>query len=200
MNANTMEKLTRHFDTYFHQSDSAVLHPIVMDPHIDALLYPPNEAYPYWKLVTMGASDYKMSAPAYAIGNRNEYMMFIDPDEDMNNTETANWYFSKLMEVALFPVSTKSFISYGHSVEWKPDEGEEMVCAFIELPQLVDDTGILMCKLGLAKTAVCLQVILLNREETDRLLNIGPQQFSEFIYPEQGQAHFICERNRSEKF
>lgn len=48
-----------------------------MEPHIDALLYAPNEAYPFWKLVTAGASDYKMSAPRGALGKRNEYMMFM---------------------------------------------------------------------------------------------------------------------------
>lgn len=45
-------------------------------------------------------------------------------------------------------------------------------------------TGLLRCKLGLLKTTVCLQVTLLNKPEMERLLEIGPQQFSEYLYSE----------------
>ena len=200
MNQREMDKLTRHFDKYFGQNDCTVLHPIVMEPHIDALLYRPNDAYPFWKMVSMGASDYKMPARMKTLGDRNEYIMFIDPSEDMTDQEVANWYFNKLLAVALYPLATKSFISYGHSVEWAPDDEEEMVAAYLELPQIVDDVGMLRCKLGLMKTAVCLQVVLLNREETNKLLQIGSDQFSDFLYPEEGTPHFLCERSRSSRF
>ena len=86
--------------------------------------------------VTAGASDYKMSAPRGALGKRNEYMMFIDASEDMDDQEAA----------------------------------------------------------------VCLQVVLLNRAETDRLVEIDPEQFSNFLYPDDGDRHFICERKRRDKF
>ena len=200
MNQKEMDKLTKHFDTYFHQSDCTVLHPIAMEPHIDALLYKPNDAYPYWKLITMGASDYKMPAPKNTLGNRNEYMMFLDSGEDMTNQEVANWYFNKLLGIAHYPIATKSFITYGHSVEWAPNDEEEMVSAYLEMPQIVEDVGILRCKLGFMKTAICLQVVLLNREETNKLLQIGPEQFSYFLYPDEGDSHFLCERSRSDKF
>ena len=200
MKQREMEKLTEHFDTYFRQKDCTVLHPVAMEPHIDALLYKPNEAFPYWKLVTMGASDYKMTAPKYALGDRNEYVMFIDPSEDMTNKEIANWYFNKLLGIARYPIATKSFITYGHSVEWAPNNEEEMVSAFLEMPQVLENVGVLRCKMGLLKNVICLQVVLLNREETNKLLQIGPQRFSEFLYPDVGDPHFLCERSRSEKF
>lgn len=200
MNLREMDRLTQHFDTFFHQSDCTVLHPIVMEPHIDALVYKPNEAYPYWKMATMGASDYKMPAPRNALGNRNEYIMFIDSSEDLTNSEIANWYFSKLLEVAYYPISTKSFLTYGHSVQWTPDGDEEMVGAYLEMPQIVEDVGLLRCKLSPIKTAICLQVILLTREEIKKLLEIGSEQFSYFLYPEEGGGHFLCERRRSDRF
>ena len=75
-----------------------------------------------------------------------------------------------------------------------------MVGAFLEMPEVVEDVGVLRCKLGLMKTVVCLQVILLNREELDKLLEIGNERFAEFVYPEEGERHFICERSRSDKF
>jgi len=195
-----MDILTKHFDTYFGQNDCKVLHPVVMEPHVDALLYKPNDAYPYWKLVTMGASDYKMAANGPSLGNRNEYIMFIDPEENMEDSEVANWYFGQLMEVALYPFHSGKHITYGHSVQWQPEAGEEMVCAFLEMPQVVADVGILRCKLGLLKQTVCLQVILLTREETDQLLEMGPEAFSNYLYPEEGRSHFLCQRHRTEKF
>ena len=136
MSQKKMYSLISQYDTYFKQDDCRLLHSVVMEPHIDALLYAPNEAYPFWKPVTAGASDYKMSAPRGALGKRNEYMMFIYASEDMDDQETA----------------------------------------------------------------VCLQVVLLNRAETDRLVEINPEQFSNFLYPDDGDRHFICERKRRDKF
>ena len=200
MNLKQMDKLVKHFDTYFQQSDCTVRHPIVMEPHIDVLIYKPNDAFPYWKMVTMGASDYKMPAPKNPFGNRNEYMMFIAPSEDMTKAEVANWYYNKLLTIAFYPIDAKTFITYGHSVEWAPNDEEEMVSAFLEMPQIVENIGVLRCKLGLIKTVTCLQVIILNREETNKLLQIGPEAFSNFLYPNEGKPHFLCERSRSDKF
>jgi hypothetical protein len=195
-----MDKLMQHFEFYFHQNDCVVVHPVGMEPHIDALLYKPNDMYPYWKLVTMGASDHEMQAPTNALGNRNEYIMFIDPSEDMTSFETVCWYYQKLLKVANYSMHEQTFISYGHSIEWECSDEEEMSCAFLEMPQIVEDVGILRCKLDEHKTVICLQVILLNKKETDVLLRIGHEQFSSFLYPEDGDCHFICERIRSDRF
>ncbi|MBQ3003698.1 MAG: suppressor of fused domain protein [Clostridia bacterium] len=202
MKTKEMEKLTSHFDLFFGQNDCTVLHPIAQEPHIDVLLYKPNDKYPYWKLVTMGASDFKMPAPKHALGDRNEYLMFVDPSEDLTDPETANWYYAKLLNVALYPMMTGSFISYGHSIDWEPEDGEEMICAFIEMPQVIEDPRVLHCKLGLTKTVTCLQVVLLNSAETDKLKKVGPERFSYYLFPDNQDAkpHFLCERNRSERF
>lgn len=76
-----------------------------------------------------------------------------------------------------------------------------MVAAFIEFPQIIGTTAILKCKLGFMKTVTCLQVTLLNKEELEKLMEIGPVAFSDYLYPEDGsKAHFLTERHRSEKF
>ena len=87
-------------------------------------------------------------------------------------------------------------------MEWPPEDGEEMICAYLEMPQAIDDVRLLRCKLGLLKKTACLQVILLNRAETDKLLEIGPEQFSYYLYPEDedGARHFLCQRKRTEDF
>lgn len=201
MTAKEMDKLTAHFDKYFEQNDCTVFHPLEQTPHIDGLLYEPTEKYPFWKLVSMGASDYKMDAPKKALGDRNEYIMMIDPDENMKDPSVARWYYENLMEIAHYPVQNNGFLTYAHSLEWPASDEEEMVGAFLEFPQVIEDPGILRCKLGLFKTAICLQVVLLNRAEIEKLTEIGPQRFSEYLYPEDGsKPHFLCERKRSEKF
>ena len=202
MKQKEMDRLIAHFDRYFCQSDCTVLHATDgILPHIDVLLYAPNETYPFWKLVTTGASDYRMPAPKHSLGNRNEYMMFVDASEDLTDPAVVNWYYVQLQEVARYPMSAKCFFSYGHSVEWGEGRDSDMVGAFIEMPQMIEDVGVLRCKLGLMKQTVCLQVILLTREETNQLLQIGPQSFSEYLYPEDdSRPHFLCERYRSERF
>ncbi|MBQ6655125.1 MAG: suppressor of fused domain protein [Erysipelotrichaceae bacterium] len=200
MNVKEMDKLTEHFDRYFQQNDCEVMHPLELDPHIDVLVYKPNEKYHFWKLATMGASDYKMKAN-FSLGNRNEYLMFVDADEDLDDKDVLHWYYTQLMEIALYPVTHDSYLTVGHSIEWKPEEGEEMIGAFIDFPMIIEDTGILRCKLGLMKTAVCLQTVLLNRQEMDQLLASDPQQFSEYLYPEDGsRKHFLSQRKRTDRF
>ncbi len=203
MDVKGVVKLTRHFDSFFRQKNEYVLHPVLMtDPHIDTLLYEPNDSYPYWKLVTMGASDYQMPAPKNALGDRNEYIMFIDPKEDLKDKRVLDRYVQYLMEVALYPVANRCFISYGHSLEWTVEEGMEMAGAYLEMPQLIPDPAVMRCKLGLFKTAICLQVVLLTKAEIDRLLEIGPERFSSWLYPDEPGAprHFLSELTRSERF
>ena len=204
MKTKEMDKLIKHFDTYFEQNDSTIIHPIVDDGlHIDVLMYAPSEKYPFWKLVTMGASDYKMPPVQNTVGLNNEYMMFIDAETDLTDKEVLMWYYENLLTVATFAYYNKTHITYSHSFEWeKEDPNDEMIAAFIEFPQIIGTTGILRCKLGLMKTVVCLQVVLLNKEELEKLMKIGPIAFSDYLYPEDdsSKAHFLTERHRSEKF
>ena len=61
MKIKHMDKLINHFDYYFEQEEPKVYHNDNMYPHIDILRYKPTLKYPFYKLVTMGASDYKLS-------------------------------------------------------------------------------------------------------------------------------------------
>lgn len=203
MRIKTMDKITMHFDTYFEQDDSVVLHPIVDDGlHVDVLLYKPNKKYPFWKLVTLGASDYKMPEVSNTLGCNNEYIMFVDSSVDLSDKEIVMWYYEKLLMVAKFAYYNKTHITYCHSFEWENDDkNDEMVAAFIEFPQIIGTTKILKCKVGLMKEVVCLQVVLLNKEELGKLMEVGPNNFSNYLYPEDGsKPHFLTERHRSERF
>ena len=203
MKLKDMDRLIAHFDRYFEQTDCMILHPAVENEyHIDVLLYKPNKRYPFWKLVTMGAGDYKMPAADNTISRYNEYIMFVSESEDLDDKEILRWYHDKLMVVATFAYIEKTHVTYGHSFEWENDDPEdEMIAAFIGFPQIIGDVGVLRCKLSMFKTVACLEMVLLNRAELDRLLDVGPESFDSFLYPEgDGAAHFLCEKHRSEKF
>jgi len=49
---------------------------------------------------------------------------------------------------------------------------------------------------------VCLLVVPLTRAELDRLLEIGPEAFSLWLFPEEESApqHFLSEVRRTERF
>jgi len=181
-----------------------ILHnPVMTDPHIDVLLYEPSDAYPFWKMVTMGASDFKMPDAPKLLGNRNEYMIFVDASVDLEDRDVTEWYYNRLMEVAFYPIEANCCITYGHSLEWGEYEEEpsDIVGAFIEMPQILEDIGALKCKMGMFKTVTCLQAVLLTRKEIDRLVEIGPEAFSAYLYPEgEEPMHYLSERYRSDKF
>ncbi len=203
MNIRAMDKLIEHYNKYFGQDDCMVCHPESDDGyHIDLLVYPPNEKYPFWKLSTMGASDYKMPKCEVTLGRYNEYIMFVDKDTDLSSMQILDWYRSNLLMVAAFAYYNKVHITYSHSFEWEnEDEDDEMIAAFIEMPQIIEDSGILRCKTGIFKTVTCLQVVLLTRPELELLFEIGPEKFSLYLYPEEdGEVHFLTERHRSAKF
>ena len=203
MKTKEMDKIVKHFDKYFEQTDSMVLHPIIDNGfHVDVLLYKPNEKYPFWKLVTMGASDYKMPPVSNTISQYNEYIMFVHADVRLDDQEIVSWYFNKLVMIASFARFNKCHITYGHSFEWQNDDTEdEMIAAFIEFPQIVETVEMLRCKTSLFKPVACLQVVLLNKDDLAKLMEIGPQAFSEYLYPEDdGKPHFLSEKHRSDIF
>lgn len=65
----------------------------------------------------MGASDSKMPAVQNTFGRFNEYIMFVDKDEKLEDREVAAWYYSKLTMIASYPKNCNIPITYGHSLE-----------------------------------------------------------------------------------
>jgi len=204
MNVRQMNRLTAHMDRYLGQECEGVLHPVIDNGyHVDVLVYRPSEKNPFWKLVTMGASDYLMPPLTPTLGRRNEYIMTVDGEEKLDDAEVRDWFVHKLLGIVFYAYSQGVHLSYGHSLEWKnEDDGDEMVGAFLEMPQFIPDAGVLHCRLGLLRRTTLLQAVLLTRSDLDRLAEIGPAAFSELLYPEEEGAprHFLSERRRSERF
>lgn len=180
------------------EKDCIVLHP--RNPrqlHIDMLLFPPNDTYPFYKLCTMGASDYKLPL---TLCQRNEFVMFLSDQEDLQQPETLGFFCDVLLSVALYPAENHFTLRFGHSIVWGEQKGTDMHSAFLDLPYPIADPGFKRCRLSMLKETHCLQVTLLTREETERMRSLGPEKFYDFLYPAEGAPHFLCQRFRDSRF
>ena len=104
MESKRHQKLYEHYKTVFGEEPIFSLKlkknvlPTDMKP-ITTLVFKPTDEMPFWKLCTIGASDYLM--PEREIGwerkanRRNEYMMLISPDVDIRNWATAEYAFNE---------------------------------------------------------------------------------------------------------
>lgn len=154
MKISEMNKITRHYDKYFRQTDAIVIHPnFEAKLHVDALLYQPTKTFPFWKLATMGASDYAMLG-RHTLGNRNEYMLFIDPSVDMTDKEVASKYFEILFRTAMFPIENNCLISFGHSLEFGDNVDGSVVGIFLDLPQAIDDLKFFLQTFAIQKNSL----------------------------------------------
>ena len=199
MHPQAMDRWTRHCGLYFHQdpeTECMVLHPEnSRKPHIDMLLFRPNELYPFYKLCTMGASDYKLPMTFCC---RNEWIMFLSPEENLKNN--LSWFSDVLLSVALYPMENHMALTWGHSIVWGRQPETDMVGAYLDLPYPIEGSGFSVCTLGPLKKAQCLQVTLLTEEEIQKLIRLGPEKFCDFLYPQKGKPHFFSQRYRSEIF
>lgn len=89
---------------------------------ITTLVFKPTAEMPSWKLCTIGASDYLM--PEREIGwgrkanRRNEYMMLISPEVEVNESAT-EWLFlnSLLWSTAEYAFSEKEAITVSDTID-----------------------------------------------------------------------------------
>ena len=94
MKSKRQQQLYDHYKTVFGEEPIFSLKlkknvlPTDMKP-ITTLVFKPTDEMPFWKLCTIGASDYLMPERDIGFGRkanrRNEYMMFISPDVDIRN-------------------------------------------------------------------------------------------------------------------
>ena len=197
MHALAMDRWACHCGRYFHQdpqTEAVVLHPKnIRKPHIDLLLFSPNTVYPFYKLCTMGASDYKLPLTFCC---RNEFILFLSQEE----RENLPWFTDVLLSAALYPVENHISLTYGHSIIWGSQPGTDMHGAYLDLPYPIEGSGFFSCSLSPLRKTRCLQVTLLTETEIRNLIRLGPEKFGEFLYPPEGRPHFLSQRYRTEAF
>lgn len=194
-----MTLIENHLEKYFHSKTYLVLHQTnESEYHIDCLLFKPTEEYPFWKLVTMGASDYEMPK-GHCVELRNEYIMFVDKKEDLNDKSILDYYYNQLVNIANYPIINKTLLTYGHDICWETED--EMCGAYINFPTIISDPDILRLKLGFFKKIAFLEVVLLTKEDMKLLNKIGYVEFSYYLSPEdESKVHYLSQKNRTDAF
>lgn len=110
-----IEHLSKHFGN---------LENILVNEHgdypIDIAVFGPNEKSPYWKLVTIGTSDYAMKVPEQIVeNNRIELVMYLPIDWQLDKNELNSWPINTLIETAQYPREYDTFLGFGHTVEFE---------------------------------------------------------------------------------
>ena len=89
---------------------------------ITTLVFKPTEELPFWKLCTIGASDYLM--PERGIGwgrkanRRNEYMMLISPEVEVSESATELLFLNSLLwSTAEFAYNEKDAITVSDTID-----------------------------------------------------------------------------------
>ena len=155
-----------------------VLHEIQSpDVHLDVAIIPPADGRNYYTLCTIGAGAYRMRVPedlrlAEHVGERAELLMYLPADWNMTEEafedERNYWPIRLLKDFARVPVTTDSWLMWGHTMSHDDNQpfapGVPFHSAVLLCPQpCIDD--LVMCPLSSGKTVDFYQVFPLSADE-----------------------------------
>lgn len=146
-----------------------------MDP-MTTFVFRPTEKMPFWKLCTIGASDYLM--PERDIGwcrkanRRNEYMMLIAPEVEVDESNTG-WLplNSLLWSTAEYAFNEKDAVTVSDTI----DMGlEGKYCGTVLLlPEVFESPDIVKCHYTKHRYVSIFQVMPITRELLSEKLDMG---------------------------
>ena len=134
---------------------------------ITTLVFEPSKDMPFWKLCTIGASDYLM--PERDIGwgrkanQRNEYMMLIDPEVEISQEKT-EWLSlnSLLWATAEYAFKAKENITVSDTID-RQIKGKYCGTVLL-LPEIFKSPSVVKCSVSKHKFISIFQVMPITRE------------------------------------
>lgn len=134
---------------------------------VTTLVFEPTEDMPFWKLCTIGASNYLM--PERDIGwgrkanQRNEYMMLIDPEVEISQEKT-DWLSlnSLLWATAEYAFNAKENITVSDTIDMQI-KGKYCGTVLL-LPEIFKSPSIVKCFVSKNKFISIFQVMPITRE------------------------------------
>ncbi len=181
METKRHQKLYEHYETILGQKSSFSLKlkknvlPNDMKP-ITTYVFEPTSELPFWKLCTIGASDYLM--PERDIGwgrkanRRNEYMMFISPDVKVDETAT-EWLVlnSMLWSTSEYAFNEKDNITVSDTIDFGL---KGKYCGIVLLlPEVFKSPSIVKCFISKHKYISIFQVMPITKEQLSKKLKKG---------------------------
>lgn len=143
---------------------------------ITTLVFEPSKDMPFWKLCTIGASDYLM--PERDIGwgrkanQRNEYMMLIDPEVEISQEKT-EWLSlnSLLWATAEYAFNAKENITVSDTIDMQI-KGKYYGTVLL-LPEIFKSPSIVKCFVSKHKYISIFQVMPITKEQLSKKLKKG---------------------------
>ena len=178
MKNKTHQKLYDHYVSVFNRTPIFSLRlkkevmPDDMKP-IETFVFEPTDEMPFWKLCTIGASDYTM--PERDIGwgrkanRRNEYVMFVSPEVKIaepqgDEDEKAEWLFlnSLLWSTAEYAFTEKDNLTVSDTTDMGLDG--KYCGTVLLLPEIMKTPHIVKCFVSAHKFISVFQVMPITRE------------------------------------
>lgn len=175
------QKLYDHYVEAFNQEPVFCLRPKKnvlsneMKP-ITTLVFGPSKDMPFWKLCTIGASDYLMLERDIGWGRKanqlNEYMMLIDSEVEISQ-EKAEWLSlnSLLWATAEYAFNAKENITVSDTIDMQI-KGKYCGTVLL-LPEIFKSPSIVKCFISKHKYISIFQVMPITRELLSKKLRKG---------------------------
>lgn len=181
MESKRHQKLYEHYETILGQksSFSLKLKKNVLSNNMKPIItyvFEPTEDMPFWKLCTIGASDYLM--PERDIGwgrkanQRNEYMMLIGPEVEISQEKT-EWLSlnSLLWTTAEYAFNAKENITVSDTIDMQI-KGKYCGTVLL-LPEVFKTPSIVKCFISKHKYISIFQVMPITKEQLSKKLKKG---------------------------
>ena len=181
METKRHQKLYEHYENILGQksSFSLKLKKNVLSNDMKPIItyvFEPTSELPFWKLCTIGASDYLM--PERNIGwgrkanRRNEYMMLISPDVKVDESATEWLVFNWLLwSTAEYAFNEKDNITVSDTIDF---ELKGKYCGTVLLlPEVFKSPNIVKCFISKHKYISIFQVMPITKEQLSKKLKKG---------------------------
>lgn len=143
---------------------------------VTTYVFEPTDELPFWKLCTIGASDYLMPERDIGFGRksnrRNEYMMLIAPEVEVSENST-EWLFlnSLLWATAEYAFNQKDNITVSDTIDMGLDGKYRGVVLL--LPEVFKTPRIVKCYITKNKYVSIFQVMPVTKEQLAKKLKKG---------------------------
>ena len=176
MESKRHQKLYEHYQNVLGQKPTFSLKlkknvlPNDMKP-ITTYVFEPTKELPFWKLCTIGASDYLMPERNIGCGRkanrRNEYMMFISPDVKVDETAT-EWLVlnSMLWSTAEYAFNEKDNITVSDTIDFGLNG--KYCGTVLLLPEVFKTPNIVKCFISKHKYISIFQVMPITKEQLSK--------------------------------
>lgn len=143
---------------------------------VTTYVFEPTDELPFWKLCTIGASDYLMPERDIGFGRksnrRNEYMMLIAPEVEVSEDST-EWLFlnSLLWSTAAYAFNEKDNLTVSDTIDMGIDGKYRGVVLL--LPEVFKTPRIVKCYITKNKYFSIFQVMPVTKEQLAKKLKKG---------------------------